>query len=201
MKLLLIILFLLMTMTTLSKENKKNDFETRIFGTLDMNGAVENQDNLNVNDSFGFQLFAEKVYRYNKEFEFSYGLGIQMNDKVAIYNGEMSQFYSAPLYAGLKYNIFGEAVYIKGKLGVPLNTNFNFSKSLNSENNLFNQIDLKNKKPVFWGLSIGLDYGVYEWELSYSINSIEYTYEKENKDIKDSLENIRVSVGYSKKIK
>ena len=61
----LIVLFLLLTMTLQGIEEKKVDSTTRIFGTVDIDGAVTSQNNLELNNSFGFQIFAEKFYRYS----------------------------------------------------------------------------------------------------------------------------------------
>ena len=195
----LVILFLLLTMILQGFEEPKKEYTSRVFGTLDIDGAIVSQNSLEMNKSFGFQIFAEKFYRYSESFEVSYGLGIQMNENIKTLNAYIPTYYSTPVYAALKYNIFGEAIYLKGKIGVPITEGLNLAKKLNRENNL-EEAQLENKNPIFWGLSIGLDYGIYEWEMTYTINSIDYTYEKGDERVRDNVENIRVALGYSKKI-
>lgn len=63
-----------------------------------------------------------------------------------------------------------------------------------------NDVKVESSKDIFWGLSIGLDYDIYEWEMTYTINILEYSYLNNGKREKDTLENIRVSIGYSQKI-
>lgn len=195
----LVFLFLLLTITLLGTENSKKEYTTRVFGTLDIDGAIANETSVELNKSFGFQLFAEKFHRYSESFEVSYGIGVQMNENIKTANAEFSTYYSTPIYGALKYNIFGEALYLKGKIGIPITNGLNVVKNLYAnENN--QEIKVENQKPIFWGLSIGLDYGIYEWEMTYTINSIAYSYNDETGKQKESLENIRIALGYSKKI-
>ncbi len=51
----------------------------------------------------------------------------------------------------------------------------------------------------YGGLGVGLDYGIYEWEMAYSYNSMDYEYKENGVTSNKSLENIRVSLGFSKK--
>lgn len=195
----LVVLFLLLTMTLQGTEEKKIEYTTRIFGTVDIDGAVTSQNNLELNNSFGFQIFAEKFYRYSKELEFSYGIGIQMNENIKNDNISIDQYYSNPVYLSAKYNIFGQALYLKGKIGIPINNYIAFER-VNNLSESSNDVKVESSKDIFWGLSIGLDYDIYEWEMTYTINILEYSYLNNGKREKDTLENIRVSIGYSQKI-
>lgn len=195
----LIILFLLLTMTLQGTEEKKIEYTSRIFGTVDIDGAITSQNNLELNNNFGFQIFAEKFYRYSKELEFSYGIGIQMNEGVKNKVLSIEQYYSTPLYISAKYNVFGQALYLKGKIGIPINNYLSFRKKINLTESS-EEVEFENNQDVFWGLSIGLDYDIYEWEMTYTINSLEYSYLNKGIREKDTLENIRVSIGYSQKI-
>lgn len=82
-------------------------------------------------------------------------------------------------------------------------TKIELGDSYESVNNLSEsptEVKIDNNNDIFWGLSIGLDYDIYEWEMTYTINTLEYSYLNNGKREKDTLENIRVSIGYSQKI-
>lgn len=196
-KIWLIFLFLLLEETTVLSGTELNISNKRVFGTIDIDGALSNYELIESNKTFGAQLFIEKFYRKSKDFEFSYGVGVQVNENSKKNGADLPLIYSVPIYAGLKYNIFGEALYIKGKLGMPIKSNVE-KINLNKENNL--RYEIKERTKFFYGISIGLDYGIYEWEMAYTVDSIGISYKDNEKVNFDKINNIRVSIGYSKRI-
>lgn len=209
-KLIAILTFLIITsfsfaddVNQVNENNKTSNKKgvTRIAFLVDMDGTFNTEDNNTLNDSFGGQILLERAYRIDEQLELGLGIGTQGNGHIQTANGLLTGFYSVPLYAEAKYNIIGGALYVKGRLGVPVvfsNKEMKCYLQDTVTNIDKNSLELSGK--FFGGLAVGLDYGDFEWECGYSYNYLNYKYMENGQSSSSNLENIRVSIGFSKKL-
>jgi hypothetical protein len=188
--------------TSISEENITEETSKKVEGMnrfnfgIDVSGAFSDSDNnKETNAAPGFIFTLERAYRVSPSIEYSFGVSYQGNDKIKTTTGDIDNFYSIPVYIGVKYNIFEQALYIRTKLGFLVDhnnekiENYLYSKAEDSS------IDVKYKYGYYFSLGVGYDYGDWEMDISYNLTDLEY-----KTDISESLtvENIRVSMGISK---
>lgn len=187
--------------TTEVKEKQKIKATTRIAFLVDMDGSFNDENNGSLNKAFGGQILLERGYRLNEQIELGMGIGTQGNGVIKTENGTLSGFYSVPVYAEAKYNVIGGALYVKGRLGLPVILADNELKCYIEDSvKTLDKSSLELDGKFFGGLAVGLDYGDFEWECGYSYNSLNYKYKQDGVNTSKNLENIRVSIGFSKNL-
>lgn len=185
--------------TVVATEKKDIEGTTRIAFLLDIDGTFNDDDALSLNKSLGGQILLERAYRLNSQIELGFGLGIQANEEIDTELACLDSFYSAPIYITGKYNVIGGALYVKARLGIPLSlADENLKCYLTDSNTSIDSNTLELDGKFYGGLAVGLDYGTYEWECGYSYNLMNYKYNENGVNKSKSLENIRVSIGFSK---
>ena len=183
------------------KEKQKIKAVTRIAFLVDMDGSFNDENTGSLNNALGGQILLERAYRLNEQVELGMGIGTQGNGLIKTENGTLSGFYSVPIYAEAKYNVIGGALYVKGRVGIPVvlaDKELKYYLEDSVTNLDKNSLELDGK--FFGGLAVGLDYGDFEWECGYSYNSLDYKYTKDGVNKTTNLENIRVSIGFSKNL-
>ena len=183
-----------------NNEKKEISVINRVSFLLDIDGTFNDEESFTLNDSFGGEILLERAYRMNTQIELGFGAAAQSNGKITTDTGTLTGFYSVPVYAMAKYNVIGGALYVKARLGLPVVvSDSNLQNYLSDSVSIVDSSSIKLDGLFYGGLGVGLDYGIYEWEMAYSYNSMDYEYKENGVTSNKSLENIRVSLGFSKK--
>lgn len=154
-------------------------------------GEIQDVNDTKNDSKEGIEVMIEGVYRINDKFEVASGLGYQEHGKIKATDADT--FYSIPLYISGKYNIFSGPLYAKILGGISFNkSRFDISDAYSTNHG------------YYVGAGLGLEFGNFELEGMYSINSISFNYkttedgEEITKDTDDMLD-IRIAASISYK--